>query len=47
MVIVNVSNMVVLSIPQFKDENSVGVFYIYLYLALIVLASDLIYNPLY
>ena len=42
MVPVNVSNMVVLSTPQFKDDNYVGVFYISLSLALIVPAYALI-----
>ena len=46
MVPVNVSNMVVLSIPQFKDDNSVGFFSISLSLAIILLASGLIYTPL-
>ena len=43
----NVSNMAVLSIHQFKDDNSVGVFSIYLYLALIFLAFALAYTPMY
>ena len=46
MVPVNVSNMVVLSMPQFKDDNSVGIFSISLSLALILLASALAYTPL-
>ena len=43
----NLSNMVVLFITQFKDNNSVGVFSISLSLELIVLSSDLIYTPLF
>ena len=45
MVPVNVSNLGDLSIPQFKDNNYVGILSISLYLALIVLASALIYTP--
>ena len=43
----NVSNLGVLSITQFKDNNYVGVFSISLSLALIVLASALVYTPMY
>ena len=43
----NVLNLGELSIPQFKDNNTVGVLSISLSLALIVLASYLIYTPLY
>ena len=40
----NVSNMGVLSIPQFKDNKSMGIFYISLSPDLVVLASALIYT---
>ena len=46
MVTDNVNNLGVLSIPQFKDDNSVGLFSVSLSLALIVLASALVYTPL-
>ena len=47
MLLGNVSNLGTLSIPWFKDDNSVGIFSISLSLALIFLAFDLIYTPLY
>ena len=46
MVPVNVSNLSVISIPQFKDDNSVVVHSISFSLALIVLASALVYTPM-
>ena len=46
MVPVYVSNVVVLSIPQFKGNNSAVVLSMFPSLALIVLSSDLVYNTL-
>ena len=47
MVILNVSNLGVISIYSFNKNNYVGVFSISLSLALIVLDSYLVYTPMY